>query len=139
MKKIIALLLTAVTFGCRTNQSTVTNDVLEDRKWVLVEMMGKPVKTSLEGKNIFLILNKSDHTITGFSGCNGYGGNYELHSGKRVAFSKMVGTMMACSDMENETQFLKLMQTIDNYTVSETKLQLNRAKMAPLLKFEAEK
>ena len=141
MKQIIAVLaLSIVLFaGCKTNQHASTDKSLESTKWILVEMMGKPVSTSQEGKNIYLVLNKGENNITGYSGCNGFGGNYELSAGNRIAFSKMIGTMMACEDMETETQFLKLMQTVDNYNVSEGKLQLNKARMVPLLKFEAEK
>lgn len=141
MKKLIPLVALAALLiaGCKTNKPSLPDDSLEDKKWILVEMMGKPVNTSQDGKNIFLVLNKSDNTITGYSGCNGFGGNYEITTGNRIAFSKMVGTMMACGDMETEVQFLKLMQSVDNYTVRESKLQLNKARMAPLLKFESEK
>lgn len=140
MKKAFVLIaVIAVLFSCKTNQQTVMDSSLESTKWILVEMMGKPVHTSQEGKNIYLIVNKGENTITGYSGCNGFGGNYELTAGNRIAFSKMIGTMMACDDIGLETEFLKLMQTVDNYTVTDNRLQLNKAKMAPLLKFEAEK
>ncbi|CAM3530730.1 hypothetical protein FSS13T_21030 [Flavobacterium saliperosum S13] len=143
MKKITALLvLTLLTLsGCKTklNQQSATESPLKGTKWILVEMMGKPIPSSQNGKDIYVYLDTNEDRINGHSGCNGFGGNYELTDGNRIAFSKMMGTMMACADMETETQFLKLMQTVDNYNLNGNSLQLNRARMAPLLKFEAEK
>lgn len=143
MKKITALLiLTLLTLsGCKTkqNRESTTESPLKGTKWILVEMMGKPITPAQNGKNIYVYLDANENRINGHSGCNGFGGSYELSEGNRITFSKMMGTMMACTDMETETQFLKLMQTVDNYNLNENKLQLNKARMAPLLKFEAEK
>lgn len=143
MKKITALfVLTLLTLSsCKTkqNQASASESPLKGTKWMLVEMMGKPITSSQDGKNIYVYLDANENRINGNSGCNGFGGNYELTEGNRIAFSKMMGTMMACADMETETQFLKLMQTVDNYNLNGNSLQLNKARMAPLLKFEAEK
>lgn len=143
MKKTFTLLVVTLLLlsSCKTkhNQQSTTESPLKGTKWILVEMMGKPITTSQDGKNIYVYLDTKENRINGNSGCNGFGGNYELTDGNRIAFSKMMGTMMACADMETETQFLKLMQTVDNYNLNGNSLQLNKARMAPLLKFEAEK
>jgi hypothetical protein len=39
--------------------------------------------------------------------------------------------------MERETEFLKVFEMADNYSLSGTTLSLNKARMAPLARFEA--
>ena len=45
--------------------------------------------------------------------------------------------MMACPDMETETQFYKVLEMVDNYYHNNDTLILNKAKMAPLARFVA--
>ena len=46
---------------------------------------------------------------------------------------------MACPNMEDESAFINAVESADNYTINGNILQLNKAKMAPLLTFEAVK
>ena len=48
----------------------------------------------------------------------------------------MTSTPKACQEMEIETQLFKVLETVDNYSIKGGVLSLNRAKMAPLAKFE---
>lgn len=49
-----------------------------------------------------------------------------------------MSTMMACDNMEIETGFKKVLEQTDNYTVDGNTLSFNKARMAPLARFEAE-
>ncbi len=40
---------------------------------------------------------KEDGTVTGNSGCNGFGGNYTV-DGDQIKFDQIVSTLMACDD-----------------------------------------
>ena len=40
---------------------------------------------------------KDDGTVTGNSGCNGFGGNYKV-KGDQVTFDQITSTLMACDD-----------------------------------------
>jgi heat shock protein HslJ len=65
-----------------------------------------------------------DSTFTGKAPCNTFGGIYTL-KGTSVRFSKIISTMMACPQMEQETELLKLLeQTVSAYSVSEKQLYL---------------
>ena len=141
MKKIVVAFVTFafITVGCNSYKKADTAVALEGTKWKLTELMGKPVTTTKNGKDIYLQLNKEDHRVSGFSGCNGFGGTYELKEGSRISLSHLMGTLMACEDMTTESEFLKALQTVDNYNHNGKTLQLNRARMAPLAKFEAVK
>ncbi len=110
---------------------------LTNKYWKLVELLGKPVKTEEDRREIHFILKPEEQRIGGFSGCNNINGSYEILPANRIKFSKMATTMKACIDMTQEQEFLKVMEMVDNYNLNEDILYLNRAKMAPLAKFEA--
>ena len=120
---------------------TDTADLLTGKKWILKELNGVLItdtSTNPDKKPIYLEFKDSAKTINGFGGCNGYGGNYELKEGSRIQFSQVVSTMMACENTETEVQLFKVFETADNYFCDGKKLQLNKAKMAPLAVFEAQ-
>ncbi len=112
-----------------------TIDIVE-KYWKLVELNGGPVETKEGQREAFLILKAEDNRAHGNGGCNTFNGSYELQDGNRVQFSKMATTLMACPAMETEQQFVKVLEMADNYNATETTLILNKARMAPLAKFE---
>jgi heat shock protein HslJ len=117
-----------------TNRTTA----LEGTYWKLVELNGKPVTMAeTQSREQHLILQASDSTVKGFGGCNGFGGNYELKTGDRIKFSKVIHTMMACDALEAENAYLKVLETADNYNLVSDTLTLNKARMAPLARFKA--
>lgn len=113
---------------------------ITEKYWKLVEINGQPVSAEGMNREPFIIL-KDDETksVSGNGGCNGFFGSYELNDQtSRIKFSKMGSTMMACLNMEVESAFHKVLQEVDNYSISAdgTKLSLNKARMAPLARFE---
>ncbi len=48
----------------------------------------------------------------------------------------MASTLMACPDMELEREFMKVLYTADNYNFDGKTIVLNKARMAPLARFE---
>jgi len=55
----------------------------------------------------------------------------------QIKFSKGASTMMACSDIQTEQEFSKVLEMVDNYSLNGKIMTLNKARMAPLAKFEA--
>ena len=108
-----------------------------EKYWKLVELNGKPVPTL--GREPHLILKAEGGRVNGFGGCNSFSGPYELDEAKsRIRFGKLASTMKACaSGMEVEDAFHRVLQTVDNYSLSGDRLSLNKARMAPLARFEA--
>jgi copper homeostasis protein (lipoprotein) len=107
------------------------------KKWKLVELKGKPVEnTSGNGKEYFISLQQEESRVSGYAGCNSFFGSFELKEGNRVTFSKIGSTMMACPNMATEQELFKVLETVDNYTTDGKTLQLNKARMAPLARFE---
>lgn len=109
---------------------------MKAKKWKLVEINGKPVDFGGKMPDAFIYFDETEQRINGFGSCNTFFGSYELREGNRVTFSKMGSTMMSCLNMETERALLKVLETVDNYTVDDKSLQLNKARMAPLARFE---
>jgi uncharacterized lipoprotein NlpE involved in copper resistance len=111
---------------------------ITDVTWRLIEIQGKPIsRLDKNKKPIQFKLNSKDNRVNGFAGCNNFWGSFNLQSGNRISFSKMASTLMACPDLHIETEFYRILDRTDNYTLKANFLFLNKAKMAPLAKFEA--
>ena len=109
---------------------------LKGKPWKLMEFYGKPIENV--SKQPFLMLNTNDNRVSGNTSCNGFGGEYELLEGNRIAFSKMMHTMMACPNMTVESEFMKVLEVVDNYTLVNGILNLNKGRMATMAKFEVD-
>jgi len=105
-----------------------------DRYWKLVELNGKPIEAS---SGVFIFLNSSDGRVHGNLGCNSFSGSFTLEEGNRISFSQLVNTQKFCLEgMEIEAEMARILQQTDNYNLTETQFVLNRARMAPLARFE---
>ena len=110
---------------------------IEDRRWLLVEVMGQAYEPPDDGRKAFLLLEGGARRASGNASCNNFFGSYVIEPGQRIRFSENMGTtMMACPDMTTEQAFMEAILKVDNYAVDGNSLSLNRARMAPLLRFE---
>jgi heat shock protein HslJ len=145
-KLILAILFLAIGIaGCKSTQKApetpkqpipMATAELTETHWKMIELMGKPVVLSENNKKeIYIVLSKDGSSVNGFSGCNSIMGKYELKEGNRITFSSMASTMMACPDLATESEFNKMLGTIDNYSINGSAMTLNKAKMAPMAKF----
>jgi copper homeostasis protein (lipoprotein) len=117
-------------------EKTVNDPLIEDRRWVLVELNGRTIEESTGGERAYLELDGAKAQMAGKAFCNRYFGGYELHTGGRLRFGTDIGsTMMACPDLDSEREFFDILGRVDNYTLGDGMLSLNRARMAPLALF----
>ena len=114
--------------------SKAVNMPIEDKKWQLVELYGKKVKGSAQTH--YLLLMSDKHQVSAKAGCNTMFGSYELQTPLQLRFKQLASTMMACEDMADEEALAKVLDTVDNYVISGNTLSLNKARMAPLARFE---
>jgi len=119
------------------NSESISDENLVEKYWKLTELYGEPVNTIEGGKEAHIIFKKEESRITGNGGCNTFNGSYTLKPGNMISFTKTMSTMMMCANMETETKLYKVLEMADNYTISGDKLVLNKARMAPLARFEA--
>ena len=118
-------------------EESVTDKDLVEKYWKLTELFGEPVVTPEGGKDAHLIFKIENNRVTGSGGCNTLNGSYTLMPGNRISFSQMISTMMMCANMDVEMKLSQVLGMTDNYLVSGDKLVLNKARMAPLARFEA--
>lgn len=123
----------------KNNEGSTKNNIITDRKWKLVELEGKPVADKINGKEAFILLQKSDGRYAASGGCNGMGGSFTLEGNGRIKFSQGMSTMMACENMEIENGLNKVLIATDNYSLNGDDLSLNKARMVPLARFRAVK
>lgn len=121
-----------------TKSERSENEITETY-WKLKTLEGKTVKMAdNQEREIYFILKTDENRITGFAGCNNFGGNYALEEGNRIRFDQLLSTLKACPDVDvNESEFLKVFELADNYTINNGELSLNVGRRAPLAVFEA--
>lgn len=110
---------------------------LVEKYWKLTELFGEAVTTPEGGKEAHMILKGEGNRVQGNAGCNSFNGTYILKPGNRISFSQMASTMMMCVNMDTETKLHQVFEMVDNYVVNGDSLVLNKARMAPLARFEA--
>jgi len=143
----MALALVVIASACKTSQKVAQsenvgrqpNDITE-KYWKLVELNGSPVVfADSMNREPFIVLKAENNRINGHGGCNTLSGTYEIdRAASRIKFSQMVSTMMACLNMDIESGLKNALETADNFALSADGkfLSLNRARMAPLARFE---
>jgi heat shock protein HslJ len=116
---VIAGILILVFTGCTGN----TADPLNGTAWVLTSLDGANL---VEGTTITLIFE--DGNAGGSSGCNSYGGTYQL-DGNKIQISEVVATLMACTEpegaMEQEGTFLGDLGKAETFELSGGQLLIN--------------
>jgi heat shock protein HslJ len=111
---------------------------ITDITWRLVEIKGKPVSRLINVKKpIQIKLDSKENRITGFGGCNNFWGSFSIKDVNRISFSKMASTLIACPDIQLETELYRVLDRTDNYSIKDNYLFLNKANLAFLARFEA--
>jgi heat shock protein HslJ len=128
-------------YACNSQKAAASNPgnaEITETYWRLTELNGKPVgPTPADKKEVHIKLRKNGN-LEAFGGCNGIGGRFELKEGGQISFSNMMGTMIACNELETENKLLEALRVTDNYIHHGKNLMLNKGKKAPLARFEAD-
>lgn len=114
----------------------ISNPLVTDKYWKLIELNGKKIIAEQQAKEAHVVLKTEENRITGNGGCNSFFGTYQFLPGNSIQISPLGSTKMACLNDNVEDEFLKILAIADNYTIKNDTLSLNKAKMAPLAKFE---
>lgn len=97
---------------------------LLDSTWELTQLEGKPVENT-EGKPITLTFDGHQIHVKGFAGCNNYGGGFIL-SEEELKFSQLFSTEMACSNLDIESKYLKILNETNRYSINNDELILKK-------------
>ncbi len=115
------------------------DNLITEKYWKLKTLGGQAVTMAdNQEREIFFTLKNNNNQVTGFAGCNTMSGEFVLEEGNRIRFVNMATTLKACPDVDvNESEFLKIFELTDNYTIKDDILSLNVGRRAPLAVFEA--
>lgn len=107
------------------------------KHWKLVEINGQPVTNPPANQKEAYIMLMDSNKLAGNTGCNEMSGRYEISEGNRIRFFGIGTTMMACQDVAIEQELGRNLHLMDNYSINGTQMTLQKAKMAPMFRFEA--
>jgi len=105
---------------------------LEDKKWILEAISGKPIPTVQQ--QAFIVFDPAKGGAGGDTSCNVFGGNYSTN-GNKIKFTQGISTMRACIEdarMDIERGFLEGLRVVDRYEIIADKLYLYRGTKAVL-------
>ena len=142
---IILTLVTLAFASCGTTKTetmknSLNENAITDSYWVLETLEGQKINNFGAKKEIGFKLDAESNRVTGFTGCNTIMGEYALEEGSRIRFSALGTTRMACPDLSfNESDFMKVLNEADNYSLNGDRLELNIGKRAPLAVFRKAK
>ena len=125
--KILVLLLLSSMIGlasCNYGSS------IENTDWVL-QSYGEfgNLKDVLTDTEITAEFVSSEGTVEGSAGCNSYSGSYEVKDSQLSIPGPIAATEMYCMEpegvMEQERQYLEILQAAESYSVEDGELQIN--------------
>jgi heat shock protein HslJ len=113
--------LLLATSGCGGGAGAGDGTALEGTEWTLVAGVEAP-------PDAVPTVTFADGTVSGSSGCNWYGGDYELE-GDAIAISEIAVTAMGCPDQEIETEesYLAAFLEVDGWSLEDGELVLSAA------------
>ncbi len=122
-----------VVSGCASSSSAAetaaaatpgSQAALQSGDWKVFEIAGAPVQVADK-----TIVGFSDGRVAGNGGCNHFTGTYELASEGVLKMGQVAATMRACigPEMEQEHTFLKILGTVNGFSVADGVLTLTSA------------
>lgn len=140
MKKIVTLFSAAILMSCAiTSCSTSANTAklkpkvsISNQNWYL--MNDNDVVKGLYEKNVMMIIDEANSTVSGFAGCNNFNASFTKVSGV-TSFVNFSETKMACPNLKEEKAFLSMLKNVNRYEVSGNELHLYKGNIL-LMRFK---
>lgn len=131
MKKIVTLfsatiLMSFIATSCSTSASTAkikpkSEVSISNQNWYLIN--DNNVVKGLYDKDVMLIIDEANSTVSGFAGCNNFNASFTKVSGV-TSFVNFSETKMACPNLQEEKAFLSMLKSVNRYEVSGKELHL---------------
>ncbi|AWO01583.1 hypothetical protein DLD77_07685 [Chitinophaga alhagiae] len=99
---------------------------LEGTKWKLKEFPSSPMEIPPGDREIYMQFTDSASQVSGFLGCNGFGGKYLATPGGDLQITNVISTQMACERLNIENAFGKAMEATNKYTIEKDLLRLQK-------------
>lgn len=103
-----------------------STEVLYKYQWGLTELAGQPILPT-KAPYIKFVQGETDK-VSGYTGCNQFGGDVDLSSVNFVKFGELNTTRMACVGENIEQEFLALFPATDAWSIAIDELSLFKGK-----------
>ncbi len=122
--------------GDRYVLQKVKTPVLAGTRWSLVELMGEKVSVESPSETPTLEFADDGTSVSGKGSCNSFHGPITFSEHERLKFGVMVATLRACPELALEQKYFDVFKQADSFHFEKDRLELYRARMAPLAKFQ---
>lgn len=117
---LAGLMLTGCCQKCRKSREAATRPI-QNVVWHLTQFNGEEVNRPDRYELTFGV----DGNITGIGECNRFFGGYEVKDAAgSIKIGPVASTMMACPDMDLETEFFRMFDSVHLYQLDEKNLYL---------------
>ena len=106
-------------------QNPVDQLGIEDRKWMLASI--GPNAISKTENPPYIIFDPAKGSAGGDTGCNAFGGTYNVTNGSKISITEIISTMRACIEnerMDLERGFLDGLRAADRFVIQADKMSL---------------
>ena len=113
---ILILILGLALNSCSSTKGLETasnNQVLKNTKWELKSLNKKDIK---KVEKVAIINFEKENKVFGNLGCNSFFGKVDIKP-NNINISKVGSTMMMCSDMSVERDYMEVLDTVTTYKI----------------------
>lgn len=89
---------------------------LRNTYWRLVELNKRPVRPHENQREVHILLRGDETAVRGFAGCNAFVGGFVV-DGTNLTFEKLAVTMSACPWLDEETEFVAVLEKVTGYRI----------------------
>jgi copper homeostasis protein (lipoprotein) len=109
---------------------------LEGTRWALTRLNEEATRIESNQREPFIVLEPTEHRISGFGGCNRIVGRYE-QNGQTIHFTELAMTRMACPSMKTEDSVQRALTSAATWSIDGAQLKLLDADGNIVARFEA--
>ncbi|MEO8962296.1 MAG: META domain-containing protein [Ginsengibacter sp.] len=131
--------LNIITNKSANTNITIINVPFQDTHWKLIDLVGKPVNTSKNHKEMYIVFGSENNRAEGSGGCNAFVTSYQLTSDSSVFLGELASTKMYCAGIEIENAFFMVLSKTDHFQIHDDTLILSKGRELNLAKFVGEK
>ena len=107
------------------NAGATTAGAIVDREWQLVAFGSADEPVGRTARPVTMRLDSATGRVSGYTGCNGYGGPYTLR-GDSLSFGPAAMTRMACAEgMDVEQRYAAMLPAVRSWRLQDAALVLH--------------
>ena len=121
------LLLTLLVSACTIKPKNKASEVytFKDAYWMLMSVEGQSPQAPNDTHTAYIRFEENENDVHGFTGCNKFFGKYEGNEEQQtLKLSQLGSTKMMCPNIELENKFMRILESVDSYRISDNVLTL---------------